>query len=64
MREPFPGRNEVSAKVGSIPALIVFDRRVGSFEVGSKIRFRDYQHGSKWEAGTLTCIDPVRIVRR
>lgn len=54
---------EVYAKVGTMPALVIFDRR-GVFEIGRKIRFKDHIHGSKWETGILDNLDPIRISRQ
>lgn len=55
-----PPKGEVGCKVGTIPSLVVFDRR-RRFEIGEKIRFRDATHGSKWRQGILDNKDPIRI---
>lgn len=59
MRARLP-KGEVPCKVGTQPALCVFDRR-GNFVVGKIVRFRDAMPGSKWRHGILTNVDPLRV---
>ncbi len=55
-----PPSKVVGCKVGTMPALVVFDRRC-RFEVGCKVRLRYSGHGEKWFHGILRNIDPIRI---
>lgn len=55
-----PPAGVVSCKVGTQPALCVFDKR-SSFVVGKRVRFRDAGPGHKWDVGLLTNIDPIRV---
>lgn len=52
----------LAAKVGTMPALIVVDRRC-CMRVGRRIRFREAARGSKWQTGIVTAVDPLRIDR-
>lgn len=58
-----PPVGTVYCKVGTTPALIIFDRRLPWRSMG-KVRFREDLHGSKWETGILTNLDPIRITRQ
>jgi hypothetical protein len=57
---PRPPSGTQPCKVGTIPSLVVFDKR-GHFEIGRKIRLRFAGHGEKWFDGILRNIEPIRV---
>ena len=62
MSEWKPPKGATGAKVGTVPMLVVFDRRQ-TFEIGRKIKWKDARHGSRWESGILESIHPIRVSR-
>jgi hypothetical protein len=62
MRDFKPPQVAVACKVGTQPALVVFDRRC-RFAIGRVVRMRFYGHGEKWFHATLRNINPIRVDR-
>ena len=60
VRDGRPPRFAVGCKVGTMPAVVIFDRRC-RYEVGRKVRLRYWGHGEKWFHGTIRNIDPIRV---
>ena len=54
-------RNAESAKVGTIPMLIIRDRRKKAV-VGARIKFRKAERWSPWMPGIVTATEPVLFI--
>ena len=57
-----PPWGHVPAKIGSVPMVVIFDKRY-SFEEGKKIRYRRCECGSKWGFGIVKSVDPIMIIK-